>query len=279
MNASLRLPAPVTIGNWLQQSRRVLQEAGIASARLDCLVFAEDKTGKDRSYLLAHPEMELVPDIIAALNRDVCRRANHEPLAYIRGFIEFYGRRFTVDKDVLIPRPETEELIELALHWAEPDAKIIDVGTGSGAIAITLAAELSQARVEACDISELALDIAAKNNRSLGTNVRFFVSDLLDQADEGYDLIAANLPYVAEGFEVSPDAHAEPSLALFAEDTGYELIERLIPQAAERIKPKGFLLLESDPWQQDRILKTAAIAGFHKVDARRFHLLLQKVKA
>lgn len=276
MSASSKPPASATIGNWLAQATARLSEAGIGSARLDALILLEDVLGRDRSWVLAHQDKVIADEHTRTLNTYIAQRAGHIPLAYLRGHVEFYGRRFTVTPDVLIPRPETEELVELALTYAADSHRLIDVGTGSGAIAITLALERPDLRVEASDISKDALAVAAANAERLGADVRFIHSDVLDRAAPPYQLIVANLPYVGKGYEISPEARAEPELALFAEDGGYHLIERLIPQAADALSAGGYLLLESDPWQQDRLIQSATAAGFSLVDRRRFHLALQK---
>lgn len=280
MNANLSPLAPITINEWLQQATNLIKKAAIPSARLDALILLEDELIKDRSWIFAHDDTKLTSAQIRRLEEKVVQRTNGTPLAYIRGFIEFYGRRLTVTPEVLIPRPETEELIEMALNLPLPErAKAIDVGTGSGCIAISLKLEKPSWEISATDISEDALDIAQRNSRSLHASVAMKRANLL-QPDSGlqdlskYDLVTANLPYVAKDFEISPDARAEPQLALFSEDEGYELIERLLPQAAKVLRAGGYLLLESDPWQQDRIILTAARSGFSLIERRRFHISL-----
>ena len=148
------------------------------------------------------------------------RRADGAPLQYLLKTQPFGDIEVLCGKGALIPRPETEELIELALPRIHDGDRIIDVGTGSGAIAITIAAERPHARVEGCDISEAALKVARFNNALADDRVTFFQSDLLAQATGAYAVIAANLPYVAAGFDISPYARQEPDLALFADDEG-----------------------------------------------------------
>lgn len=282
MSENLSPPAPTTVKQWLITAIATLKQAGIYSARLDALVLLEDELDKDRSWLLAHDETPLSDSSLENLTDKLARRAQHVPLAYIRGFIEFYGRQFHVTPSVLIPRPETEEMIELALNLELPaDTHVIDVGTGSGCIGITLKAERPDWHVTATDISQEALEVAQKNANTLNADISLVQSDLLANpslaaASPQPQLVAANLPYVAKGFEITPDAHAEPGLALYAEDEGYELIERLLPQASDVLLSGGYLLLESDPWQQDRIIKSAARHDFRMIEQRRFHLVLQK---
>lgn len=291
MSANSKPPAPTTISKWLAEATHALKAAGINSARLDALILLEDALGKDRSLLLAHGDEYLPLSELKNLNTYIAQRAQHIPLAYIRGFIEFYGRRFEVNPRVLIPRPETEEMIELIVALLNLPRDngyrplLIDVGTGSGCIGITARLERPELEVWLTDVDEDALAIARRNFRHLKDELRinthwkmqYHKSDLLDGFATPHiaSIITANLPYVTKGFEISPDARHEPELALFAEDEGYQLIERLIPQAAEVLLPGGYLLLESDPWQQDRIVGKAKTAGFKEIERRRFHVVLR----
>lgn len=277
--------AQTTISQWLARATRELQSASIESARLDALVLLCDELKWDKSRALAYPEQLLTPDQKQELDAKVDRRKKHEPLAYIRGFCEFYGRDFIVTPDVLIPRPETEVLIDLikslpALnHETNNSPFLIDVGTGSGCIGLTARLEIPNFRVLLTDIDSSALEIARQNASRLRVeHVEFQQNNLLVNltSSQPVHIIAANLPYVAADFSISPDAHHEPSLALFAEDEGHALIEQLLPQAASALVTDGYLLLESDPWQQDRIEKSATGHGFKTIARERFHLVLQK---
>ncbi len=215
------------------------------------------------------------------------------PIAYKRGYQDFYGRDFLVTSDVLIPRPETEQLIDLVLKMTGkpylPGVKptdsvlpsnpsILDVGTGSGCIAITLKLQIPEADVSACDFSDEALDIARANARKLGARVDFYKSDLLKSMRGVPDIIVANLPYVDESWEwLDKEALGyEPKMALYAKDGGCEVIMRLIVQAMERnIK---FLVLESDPSQHDRIFNFASNYHYQLIETigyiQRFELVL-----
>lgn len=275
MSASSSPQAPVTISSWLAAANELLRKKGIQSSRLDAQLILGFVLQRERGWLLAHGDEAVHPEMQNAVNALLHQRAKYTPLAYLFAYKEFYGRDFWVTPAVLIPRPETEELIEMALPYITDGHRIIDVGTGSGAIAVTLAVERPGASVEGCDISEAALNVARYNNKLVEDRVSFYQSDLLKASAGSYDMIVANLPYVAAGFEISPDARHEPDLALFADNEGYELIEQLIPQAARALLPGGYLLLESDPWQQDRIIASAASYGFSVCERRRFHLGLK----
>jgi release factor glutamine methyltransferase len=239
-----------TIAQFLAETIPAFAKAGILTARLDALVLLGDALGRDKSWILAHDDSEIPAGILASLKHNTTLRAKRMPLAYVRGHQEFYGRTFLVTPSVLIPRPETEQLItELKALNLRRGSLLLDVGTGSGAIAITTALEVPQLRVEACDISAGALDIARQNADRLGVYIeRFFESDLLSQAGR-YDVIAANLPYVGPDWLRSPETDFEPGLALFADNNGLSLIEKLLKQSLTHLNPDGYLLLEADPRQ------------------------------
>ncbi len=216
----------------------------------------------DRATLIAHPEMPLSRDQQAALQCLLERRLLFEPIQYITGTQEFYGLAFHVTKDVLIPRPETEFLVEAVLARLPHDVprRIVDVGTGSGAIAIALAHALPHAFVTAIDLSAKALAIARKNaqTHALEERILFLQSDLLEAvADEApFDAIVSNPPYIPVGD--LPTLHPqvrehEPAQALFAGATGLEVYEWLIPQASLLLKPNGLLALEIGFGQRDAI--------------------------
>jgi release factor glutamine methyltransferase len=256
------------IDNWLREGTKKLTESGVSSARLDCLILLEDALGKDRAFVLAHGE-EIIPKTsLIVLNTQLERRQQREPLAYIRGWSEFYGRPFSVSKDVLIPRPETEVIIEEALALRLPPSPLIaDVGTGSGILAITLKLELPSAQVYACDTSSSALLVAQRNAQALEAAIDFEKSDLLSSNDRTFDLIIANLPYVTAGQHTSPETAYEPKEALYAANDGLADIERLLLQLnSSRLKKGGYLLLEAEPSQH-----AAITAKAHQQNLRHLH--------
>ena len=233
----------MNVSSWLKKA---------AISRLDAELILANSLGKDRVFLHAHPDYELSEKEERKADSNLERRANHEPIAYILGYKEFYGRKFTVSPDVLIPRPETEAIINLAKEL-KPQT-ILDVGTGSGCIAITLKLELPTSDVSAVDISPKALKIAEKNAADLGAKITFKESDLLSRVQDKYDLIVANLPYVDKNWDwLSPELAYEPDLALYAKDTGLYDIKRLIRQAEAHLTKQGALILESDLSQHDKI--------------------------
>lgn len=264
-----------TIAAFFRNANRTLAAAGITTARLDALVLLADALKQDKSWVIAHPEHELPAAQLTILEAQVERRAARTPLAYIRGRQEFYGRDFMVTPHVLIPRPETETLIELIKRLPH-NGQLLDVGTGSGAIAVTASLEYPMLHVDACDVSQPALVVAQKNNAALGGSVTFFTSDLLAHADGPYTIIAANLPYVDPNWERSPETDKEPPIALFAADDGLALITKLIAQAPEKLTSDGYLLLEADPRQHQTIEKAARLHGFMQTAADGFALCFKR---
>lgn len=238
--------------------------------------FAPDE--RDRSWLVAHAEDKVAREGWLRANEMLEQRLSGEPLAYVLGSREFYGREFMVNRQVLIPRPETEALIELIKDLKLPvRPRFLEVGTGSGCIAITLALEFPQSYVLATDVSSRALEMAERNDIIHEGRVEFLLSDLLEEVnldfrDEQYDVVVANLPYVnpewdwlnAEGLKF------EPRLALFVEEkNGLMLYFRLFEQIFERLKDDMFwtkyVVLEADPCQHQELKKIARRFGFGHV--------------
>lgn len=204
--------------------------------------------GCERSWLYAHSNEELREVWWIHYGRYLHQRLNGAPTQYITGRQEFWGRDFRVTPDVLIPRPETEHVIEAAQELAPQARRILDIGTGSGAIAVTLALDLPAARVTATDISSAALCIAAANAHRMGARVDFVATDLAACfAERSFDLIVSNPPYVpasdAANIQREVREH-EPAIALYGGDDGLEVYRRLIPEAARVLEPGGFLIME-----------------------------------
>ena len=225
--------------------RELLAASGLPAGEAQLL--AAHVAGKPRSWLLAHDEEAAAPGQAAALNAAYARRRSGEPIAYITGEREFYSLSFAVTPDVLIPRPETEMLVELALQRLPPKASVLDIGAGSGAIAVTLAQARPDARVSACDLSEAALGVAAANAKRHGVNVELRASDLFAAyAGERFDVIVSNPPYIAEGDPhlQQGDVRFEPRLALSSGQDGLVMIRLLAEQARGHLNPGGWLLFE-----------------------------------
>lgn len=259
-------PEPATIGAALAAGRARLARAGDDEAALDAAVLLGHLLGVGRATLLAHPERPVAPETWQRYVALLGRRADGEPVAYLTGRREFFGLDFAVDARVLVPRPETELLVERAntyLRALPPGPRLaVDVGTGSGAIAVSLAHARPDLAVVAADVSHDALAVARANaaRHGVADRVRFIAGSLLDWLGRPVDLIVANLPYLR------PDqAHAgiarEPALALYAGPDGFDLYRRLLAQAPSRLRPGGLLIAEIDPAQRALALAAAGEAA------------------
>ena len=235
-----------------------LERHGVASPRLSAEVLLAHCLSVDRTYLYTHDDREILDDEYQGIEDALYERISGVPVQYIVGRQEFYGRYFTVTPAVLIPRPETEYIVEAILEL-KPDvgAAIIDVGSGSGCIGLTLALELPQTRVTIADISHEALRVAKQNAAALGAPTSIVCMDLLDAVSGPFDVVASNPPYVSPGDTSKLQREVrehEPHVALFAPDDGLSIIARLIPAAERVLKPGGYLIMEIGFGMHERVL-------------------------
>src|SRR3989344_785945 len=261
----------MTIEQWLKTSAKKLETTGVGTANLDVLVLLEDELGKDRSWLLAHPDYQIKRQSLETLQRQIKRRVKHEPLSYIRGKTEFYGGGFWIDKRVLEPRPESETMIELLLELAKSqklktkNLVVADVGTGSGALAITASLELKGTQVVATDIDPKCLEIARHNATNHKTDIKFYEGDLLHPLSAigcWPTVILANLPYVPARHQINRAARHEPDVAIFGGGDGLALYRKLFLQLSfSHAKPR-YVLIESLPFQHAGLQLIAKSAGF-----------------
>ena len=237
-----------------------LTAARVGSPRMNAELLLMFTLECDRAYLFAHPERELTVEEQDRFEESLTQRARGVPAQYITGHQEFWGMDFIVSPAVLIPRPETEHVIETVLQLVEKNdgdraslpgpIQIVDLGTGSGSIALALAKELPRAEIHATDISAAALDVAHANaaRHQLENRIHFHQTDLLQGFDPGtFDFVVSNPPYVGESEEDEVQLEVrkfEPRNSVFAGPTGLEVIERLIPQAHTMLKPDGWLVIE-----------------------------------
>jgi release factor glutamine methyltransferase len=225
--------------------------------------------GCDPTALLTHPERLLSTHQAEQFETLLKRRLASEPVQYLTGEQEFFGLLFEVSPDVLIPRPETEHLVEAVLERIDRDAspRIVDVGTGSGAIAVAIAHARTQSRVMAVDLSLVALEVARRNAERHGVidRVTLRQSDLLAEAGSAdFDVVVSNPPYIANGEKLEPQvADYEPRSALYAGPTGLEIYQRLIPQARTVLKPRGWLIMEIGYGQRPAL--EALLGGWSEV--------------
>lgn len=249
---------------WLERAVGLLERSQVPSARLDALILLEDALGHDRAYLLAHPELEVGEKAAQQLEKQLLRRGAHEPLAYIRGRSEFYGRGFRVTPATLQPRPETETMIELLLHHVlgskgSEVQSIVDVGTGSGCLAITAKLERPELELYATEINTNALTVARENAQKLGADVTFYQGNLL-QPVSGLKspvlssfAILANLPYVPDDHTINQAAMQEPKVAIFGGEDGLDLYREMFAQVNSLKTKPLYILTESLPFQHQEL--------------------------
>jgi release factor glutamine methyltransferase len=249
----------VTIRDALRQSIQRFELHGVSSPRLNAEVLLSHVLTVDKAYLYTHDDRELSTNEAQRMEDAVYERVSGVPVQYIVGRQEFYGRYFAVNPTVLIPRPETELLVERVIGFRPAaGSEIIDVGTGSGCIGITLALELPESHVFLSDVSFEALQTARANAASLGAKVGIVCMDLLEAASGTFDFIASNPPYVsrAETSRLQREVREhEPHVALFAEDDGLSAYRQLIPSARRLLRPGGYLLMEIGFALEERVLR------------------------
>jgi len=256
----------MTLRTALIQGTQLLEEASVGVPRLTAEVLLSHALKCERVYLYAHPEQELREVEWIHYGRYLHERMQGKPTQYITKRQECYSREFRVTPAVLIPRPETEHIVEVALKVARHSGRILDVGTGSGALAVTLQLETG-ASAFATDISAAAAQVAAANSIRLGARVDFVVCDLLSAvANRSMDLIVSNPPYVPLGTKEGLQREVrdwEPHVALFAGENGTELYERIAADAVRVLRPGGWLIMELGFGSVDRV--TAMLAGWNEV--------------
>lgn len=267
-----------TIGDVVRWAADDFRGRGIESPRLEAELLLAQVLGVDRMRIILDNDRPLQPRELASYRELIVRRRSHEPVAYIRGEREFYGRVFRVDQRVLIPRPDTEALVETALlrtRHISMSGRALDICTGSGCVATSFALERPTWQVTGADISRDAIDVARENAARLGAiwNVRWLVGDLFTPiVNERFDLITANPPYIAESEAptLSRDIHDhEPHLALFGGREGLDIIERIVREAPRYLRRGGVLAMEIGAGQADKVAELFEESGFSEIERAR----------
>jgi release factor glutamine methyltransferase len=270
----------VTVRDAVRHGTEYLAGHGLKTPRQDAELLVLKATGKDRAFLLTHPEWKLSQDQQERLDHWLEQRKHHYPIQYLIGSQEFFGRLFQVDSSVLIPRPETEVVVETCLALLsrvdhEP-ISIVDIGTGSGCIAVTLACENRRTRVTAIDISGPALAVAHENARRFGCldRIEFLQGNVLEPLESfarSFDLIVSNPPYVEnESVEVEYSVKTfEPREAVFAGPTGLEIYTTIFGSSRDLLHRPGWLVLEMGYGIADRVAELAGSAGWKLVEMRK----------
>jgi release factor glutamine methyltransferase len=265
----------MTVLEVLQSTAAYFKKRKIDNPRLNAEHLLAHVLDRGRIELYLEFERALGESELATLRELVRRRGRGEPLQHLLGTVEFCGQTFLCDKRALVPRPETEELVELLtskLQLPSPNFRVIDVGTGSGVIALSLAARFREAEIYASDISEQALALARENALRLNFDgrVQFLRSNLLEGVDGMFDLIVANLPYIAaqDRHTLSREVLHDPQVALFAAEQGAELLRKLIEQTPARLRPGGMLALEIGAGQSEALLSILADKNYRDISSR-----------
>ena len=273
----------LSIADFLAISTKALSKAGIASAKLDSELILAHVLRRSREWLLAHDATALTQPQQQQARQLLLQRTRRQPIAYLTGRRDFYGHSFLVNEQVLIPRPESEIILAILdeLMQTNHPRTVLDVGTGSGCLAISIKLAHPDLAVSACDISESALLVARRNAAQLlpsGQQIKFYQSDLLSglPVSSRFDLIVANLPYLSPGQDgLSPELAYEPATALYADDDGLSLIKQLITTAPARLTPGGYLLLEMNTDQIETVVSYATGYRYQVVKQEPFHLLMR----
>jgi release factor glutamine methyltransferase len=262
----------MTVLEVLQSTTAYFQKRHIDSPRLNAEHLLAHVLSRKRIDLYLEFERRLPESELAPLRELVKRRGLGEPLQHLLGTVEFCGRTFCCDKRALVPRPETEQLVDLLISHLKSEiahSRMVDVGTGSGVIALTLAAEFPKAEIVGTDISEDALMLARKNAERLGLadRVRFLRSNLLENVQSGCDLIVANLPYVSteDRHNLSPEVLHDPETAVFGGPRGDELVRQLIAQAPSSLRRDGMLAMEIGIGQSEALLAALAEKNYSDI--------------
>lgn len=269
----------MTINHWLRTATDTLADSLFTSAQLDAEIILAHTLNKPRIWLHAHANDSLGERHAEIANARLDLRLDHVPVAYIIGHKEFYGRPFAVSPSVLIPRPESEAMIELLgdlLPTLTAPQQLVDVGTGSGCLGITAKLEYPVLTVTLCDVDKYALAVAKKNAVKYDADVTILQSDLLQSYPFAPDIILANLPYVDSEWDTPPELQHEPEVALYAKKHGLALIESLVEQAEQRLADGGLLLLEADARQHQAIIAHAKSHNFTHTATRGLILALTR---
>lgn len=248
------------ISTWLVQAKKKLRTAKVTSYNLDSLILLEYVTNHNKAHILANTDKELTNHQLSKLNELLNRRISREPLAYILGYKDFYGRQYIVSPDVLIPRPESESFINLIVKHKINNQTIVDVGCGSGILGITIKLELPTNTIILSDNNKKALKVAKLNIAKHKINCKVICADLVPSGVKP-DIIICNLPYVPTNFIVQPELQFEPRSALFAEKNGMQLYNKLWEIVVKKSSTK-FVLTESLQFQHKKMLNLATKAGF-----------------
>lgn len=265
----------MTYNEALDFGRKQLKRAGIESARIDASLLLTKVTGLPRANVFAHLDDELSSKAAGEFIELINERAKRIPLVHLTNTREFYGIDLYIDANVLTPRIETEKMVEFAIKHAPKDGSLIDIGTGSGAIAIAIKTHRPDLEVWATEVTDEALAVARRNIKTLKLDIKLVKSDLFDNISQRFDVVATNLPYLQNDADLMPEVQKEPTVALFGGKDGLDIYRRFLKQLPDHLTPNGYLFAECDPWQQDNLKKEAGKIDLQPVEEDYFILGFQ----
>lgn len=265
----------MTYDEALQFGRKQLKRAGIESARIDASLLLAKVTELPRANVFAHLDDELSFEAAGVFIELINERAKRVPLVHLTNTREFYGIDLYIDANVLTPRIETEKMVEFAIKHVPQNGSLIDIGTGSGAIAIAIKTHRPDLEVWATEVSDEALAVASRNIETVNLDIKLVKSDLFNDISQKFDVVATNLPYLQDGADLMPEVQKEPSLALFGGEDGLDIYRRFLMELPNHLKPSGYLFTECDPWQQAKLKKEAAKINLQPIEEDYFILGFQ----
>jgi release factor glutamine methyltransferase len=261
-----------SIGKWLSDAASDLSAANVTSSQLDAELILGHVLGQNRAWLKAHDTDQLTAKHSKSADALLQRRVDREPLVHITGSREFYGLDIEITPDVLTPRVETEQMVEWAIKYAPKNSRLIDIGTGSGAIAIAIAKHRPDLYMTATDISERELAVARRNVAKQDVMIDLVIADLWEGVSGKFDTVVTNLPYLTDDADLMPEVQHEPAVALFGGPDGLDLYRRFLVGLPAHLNPGGHLFTECDPWQHEALITEAAKHGLQPVEQGYFIL-------
>ncbi len=264
----------MTIGEAITDAKGWLESHDVGSARLDAELLLSHVLKHDRAWLLAHSDDELTPEERQMYAIIVQRRTKRVPLVHLTGKREFYGLEFTITPDVLTPRVETEKMVEWAIKYAPKKSKLIDIGTGSGALAIAIGKHRPDLTITATEVSAQALKVARQNATDYGVKLKFVESNLWADVEGIFETIVTNLPYLRDDAcdELMEEVRYEPGVALFGGSDGLDLYRKFFATIGDHLAPGGIVFTECDPWQHKMLIKEAKRVGLRVIEEDYFIL-------
>ncbi len=263
----------MTVGEAEKLGTSMLRRAGVESARIDTFLLLAKELNRDRAWLMAHPEYEIEETAAAHFLELINRRRARNPLVHLTNEREFYGLNFYIDERVLTPRIETETMVDYAIKHAPKNSRLIDIGTGSGAIAVAIATHRPDLEIWATDVSSDALEVAKRNAKTHWAKITFVQSDLFEAVDGQFATVVTNLPYLRDDADLMPEVTKEPGVALFGGHDGLDVYRRFLEQLPDHLAKGGYLFTECDPWQHDSLIKVASTAGMTPIETSDYFIL------